>query len=122
MIDPDSEWRLWNGSTLIGTITVDEAGMPWQHGRFLPEPAFSQFRPWFDKANAIVEAEEFERFDNAYDRIESALTVVSRGPLPSSSFTSTRTARGSAGTWNRQQVKTQAYVQQSGRLPSSEGM
>ncbi|MEV6537318.1 hypothetical protein ACGFWD_42860 [Streptomyces sp. NPDC048448] len=82
MTDPDSEWRLWSGSTLIGTITVDEAGMPWQHGRFLPEPAFSQFRPWFDKVNAIVEAEEFERFDNAYDRIESALTLVSpSGPV-----------------------------------------
>ncbi|MFJ5274763.1 hypothetical protein [Streptomyces sp. NPDC088358] len=55
MTDPDSEWRLWSGSTLIDTITVDEAGMPWQHGRFLPEPAFSQCKPWFDKVNAIVE-------------------------------------------------------------------
>ncbi|MFJ3735193.1 hypothetical protein ACIPQC_32105 [[Kitasatospora] papulosa] len=76
MTGPDSEWQLLHGGTLVGTITVDEAGMPWQCGRFFPEPAFSQFRPWFDELNAILEAEEFERFDDAYDRIESALGSV----------------------------------------------
>lgn len=82
MTDPGSAWRLLSGSTLVGTITVDEADMPWQRGRFLPEPAFSPFRPWFDEVNAIVEAGEFERFDDAYARIESALTLVSpSGPV-----------------------------------------
>ncbi|MFG3072139.1 hypothetical protein [[Kitasatospora] papulosa] len=82
MTGPDSEWQLLHGGTLVGTITVDEAGMPWQCGRFFPEPAFSQFRPWFDELNAILEAEEFERFDDAYDRIESALVLVSpTGPV-----------------------------------------
>ncbi|MFJ6438440.1 hypothetical protein [Streptomyces sp. NPDC091416] len=77
MTGPDSEWQLLHGGTLVGTITVDEAGMPWQRGRFFPEPAFSQFKPWFDELNAILQAEEFERFDDAYDRIESALGPVS---------------------------------------------
>ncbi|MEV7482417.1 hypothetical protein [Streptomyces halstedii] len=82
MTGPDSEWQLLNGGTLVGTITVDEAGMPWQRGHFFPEPAFSQFRPWFDELNAILEADEFERFDDAYDRIEGALTLVSpTGPV-----------------------------------------
>ncbi|MFF1265286.1 hypothetical protein ACFVZE_05545 [Streptomyces anulatus] len=82
MTDLHAEWRLLSGSTLIGTITVDEPGMPWQHGRFFPEPAFSQFKPWFDEANALVEAEEFERFDAVYDLIEGALTLESpSGPV-----------------------------------------
>nr|BAU09329.1 hypothetical protein [Streptomyces roseoverticillatus] len=82
MTDPDSVWRLMNDSTLIGTIIVDDNDMPWLHGRFFPESAFGQFKYWFDEVNALVEAEEFERFDDAYDRIEDALTLVSpSGPV-----------------------------------------
>ncbi|MFI1177279.1 hypothetical protein [Streptomyces melanogenes] len=82
MTDPDGTWRLMSGNTLVGTITVDDGGMPWLRGRFFPEVAFSQFKPWFDAVNALVEAEEFERFDDAYDRIENALTLVSpSGPV-----------------------------------------
>ncbi|MFD9445989.1 hypothetical protein ACFWBR_44305 [Streptomyces sp. NPDC060006] len=56
--------------------------MPWQRGRFLSEPAFSQFKPWFDEINALVGAEEFERFDDVYDLIEGALTLESpSGPV-----------------------------------------
>lgn len=82
MTDRDNAWRLLSGSVLVGTITVDEAGMPWQRGHFPPEPAFSQFKPWFDEINGIVEAEEFDRFDDVYDRIDSALTLMSpSGPV-----------------------------------------
>ncbi|MGW6061925.1 hypothetical protein [Streptomyces sp. NPDC055189] len=76
MTDLPNEWRLLNGSALMGTIIVDEADMPWPCGRFPPEPGFNRFRPWFDKANASIEAEEFERFDKTYDRIEDALTLL----------------------------------------------
>ncbi|MFQ6855947.1 hypothetical protein AAIB46_34515 [Streptomyces sp. 35M1] len=76
------EWRLLSGSVLVGTIAVDEPGMPWQRGCFFPEPAFSQFKPWFDEINALVKAEEFERFDDVYDLIEAALTLESSsGPV-----------------------------------------
>ncbi|MFK4066756.1 hypothetical protein [Streptomyces sp. NPDC029674] len=82
MIATDGTWRLMNGSTLVGTITVDDSDMPWLLGHFSPLPAFSQFKPWFDEINALVEAEEFERFDDVYDRIEDALTLVSAsGPV-----------------------------------------
>ncbi|MER5780680.1 hypothetical protein ABT104_02975 [Streptomyces mobaraensis] len=82
MTDPDTTWRLMSGGTLVGTITVDDGDMPWLHGRFVPEAAFDRFKPWFDEVNTIVEAEEFERFDAAYDPIESALTLVSpSGPV-----------------------------------------
>ncbi|MFC8125764.1 hypothetical protein [Streptomyces sp. NPDC057302] len=82
MTDHHDEWRLLSGSTLVGTIVIDEPGMPWQRGRFLSEPAFSQFKPWFDEINALVGAEEFERFDDVYDLIEGALTLESpSGPV-----------------------------------------
>ncbi|MGW1195669.1 hypothetical protein ACWD4B_07365 [Streptomyces sp. NPDC002536] len=82
MTNPDSVWRLMSGGTLVGTITIDDADMPWLRGRFLPEPAFGRFKLWFDEVNALVEAEEFERFDDAYDRIENALTLMSpSGPV-----------------------------------------
>ncbi|MFG3029111.1 hypothetical protein ACGFZJ_11350 [Streptomyces sp. NPDC048253] len=82
MTDRHDEWRLLSGSTLVGTIYVDEPGMPWQRGRFSAEPAFSQFKPWFDEINALVEAGEFERFDVVYDLIEGALTLQSpSGPV-----------------------------------------
>ncbi|MFD9793709.1 hypothetical protein ACFWXK_22490 [Streptomyces sp. NPDC059070] len=81
-LDPDRVWRLMHGSTLVGTVHVEDSPMPWLRGRFVPEPAFSLFKSWFDEANALVEAEEFERFDDAYDRIEDALTLVSpSGPV-----------------------------------------
>ncbi|MEV4502853.1 hypothetical protein [Streptomyces klenkii] len=82
MTDPDSVWQLMSGSTLVGTITVEDADMPWLRGCFLPSAVFNRFKPWFDEVNAIIEAEEFERFDDVYDRIESALTLVSpTGPV-----------------------------------------
>ncbi|MFF0740424.1 hypothetical protein ACFYVL_08470 [Streptomyces sp. NPDC004111] len=69
-------------STLVGTIAVDESDMPWLRGRFFAEPAFSRFKPWFDEVNALVEAEDSARFDDAYGRIEAALTLVSpSGPV-----------------------------------------
>ncbi|MEV2248958.1 hypothetical protein AB0I94_00130 [Streptomyces sp. NPDC050147] len=77
MTDHHDAWRLLGGSTLVGTIVIDEPGMPWQCGRFLSEPAFSQFKPWFDEITALVAAEEFERFDEVYDLIEGALTLES---------------------------------------------
>ncbi|MEV7197990.1 hypothetical protein AB0N81_40285 [Streptomyces sp. NPDC093510] len=47
-----------------------------------PQPAFSQFKPWFDEINALVEEGEFERFDEVYDLIEGALTLESpSGPV-----------------------------------------
>ncbi|MFE7136889.1 hypothetical protein ACFVAG_03995 [Streptomyces sp. NPDC057644] len=82
MTDHHDEWRLLSGSTLVGTILVDDPGMPWQRGHFSPEPAFSRFKPWFDEINALVDAQELERFDDVYNLIEGALTLESpSGPV-----------------------------------------
>jgi hypothetical protein len=82
MTDDDTAWRLTRGNSLLGTIIVDETDFPWLRGRFVPTPAFQQVKPWFDEVHAIVEAEEFDRFDEAYDRIENSLTLLSpSGPV-----------------------------------------
>lgn len=82
MTSDDGVWRLMRKDALLGTITVDEADFPWLRGQFVPQPSFRQVKPWFDELHAIVEAEEFERFDDAYNRIEEALTLLSpSGPV-----------------------------------------
>ncbi len=98
MTGPAREWKLLDGSTLLGTVTVVEADTPRHRGSFLAEAAFSQFGPWFDELNAVVESGEFERFDDAYGRIERACPWCHRrGLLPRSSSMSTRTGPGFAG-------------------------
>ena len=67
---------------LLGEIVIDDADFPWLHGRFDPAPAFGEVKPWFDESLALLEAEEFERFDDAYGRIADALSlVVPPGPV-----------------------------------------
>lgn len=83
MTRDDSTWRLMRQDDLLGTIAITEADFPWLHGRFAPEPAFAEVKPWFDAVLALMEAEVYdERFDAAYELIPQALTLVSpRGPV-----------------------------------------
>jgi len=75
-------WRLERDQQLLGEILIDDADFPWLSGRFVPEPAFAEVEPWFVELLALVETEEHERFDGAYDRIARALTLVSpSGPV-----------------------------------------
>ncbi|MEU6210189.1 hypothetical protein ACIA6E_01925 [Streptomyces sp. NPDC051815] len=75
-------WRLVRQEELLGEVVVDEADFPWLHGRFVPTPAFDEVKPWFDESLALVEAEEFERFDEVYDRIAHTLSLVApSGPV-----------------------------------------
>ncbi|MFI2206679.1 hypothetical protein ACH47Z_39335 [Streptomyces sp. NPDC020192] len=75
-------WRLMRQDKLLGEITIDEADFPWLNGRFLPTRAFAEVKPWFDASLALMEAEEYERFDDSYDRIAGALSLVApSGPV-----------------------------------------
>ncbi|MFD9596170.1 hypothetical protein ACFWA9_25960 [Kitasatospora sp. NPDC059973] len=75
-------WRLMRQEELPGEIVIDESEFPWLHGRFAPAPTFGAVKPWFDESLALVEAEEFERFDDSYDRIAAALTLLApSGPV-----------------------------------------
>jgi hypothetical protein len=78
-------WQLVRQSEVIGEIAVDKADFPWRHGRFTPSPAFADVKPWFDEALALIEAEEYERFEDAYDQIAARLSLV--GPTgPAAEF------------------------------------
>ncbi|MGI5350514.1 hypothetical protein ACQEU8_20395 [Streptomyces sp. CA-250714] len=82
MAQENGTWRVMRQDVLIGTITVEEADFPWLRGSFVPEPSFSQVKPWFDDALALMEADDFEGFEAAYDRIPRELTLVSpSGPV-----------------------------------------
>ncbi|MGV9313412.1 hypothetical protein ACWDR0_14630 [Streptomyces sp. NPDC003691] len=75
-------WRLERGTELLGRIEIDEADFPWLHGRFVAEPAFAEFKPWFDRTLALMEAEEYEQFDHAYEQIDRTLVLVApSGPV-----------------------------------------
>lgn len=82
-------WRLERrpgkerGRELVGEIAVEEVDFPWLSGRFVPHPAFAEFKPWFDEARVVLEEEDFERFDEVYASIARRLTLVSpTGPVP----------------------------------------
>ncbi|MEU5690139.1 hypothetical protein DEJ48_39210 [Streptomyces venezuelae] len=82
MTQDDATWHVVRKGTLIGTITVTENDFLWLRGRFIAEPVFAEVKPWFDEVLAILESEDFARFDAAYDRIPQELALVSpSGPV-----------------------------------------
>ncbi|MEU1132959.1 hypothetical protein ABZ383_24375 [Streptomyces sp. NPDC005900] len=82
MAQEHATWCLMRQGTLIGTISVADTDFPWLRGTFTPELAFTHVKPWFDEALANMEADDFERFDAAYDRIPQELTLMSpSGPV-----------------------------------------
>ncbi|MGW2377467.1 MULTISPECIES: hypothetical protein [Kitasatospora] len=75
-------WQLLRGGELLGEIVVDDGHFPWLDGRFVPEAGFVEVKPWFDESAALVDAENFQAFERAYDRIDGTLTLVSpHGPV-----------------------------------------
>ncbi|MFC9327351.1 hypothetical protein [Kitasatospora sp. NPDC057015] len=69
-------WRLKRREELIGEIAIDGADFPWLNGKFVPGPAFGEVKSWFDESLALLDAEEYERFDDSYQRIASTLSLV----------------------------------------------
>jgi hypothetical protein len=75
-------WRLERDGRVLGEIVIDDADFPWLSGCFVPESAFAEVEPWFVETLAFVEAEQYDRFEDAYDRIARTLTLVSpSGPV-----------------------------------------
>ncbi|MCX2182697.1 hypothetical protein KV205_19520 [Streptomyces sp. SKN60] len=76
-------WRLMRQEELLGEIVIDEADFPWLNGHFVPTPTFEAVKPWFEESLALIAAEQYERFDDSYDRIAKALSLVApSGPVP----------------------------------------
>ncbi|MFB8173539.1 hypothetical protein ACFC60_36885 [Kitasatospora purpeofusca] len=79
---PGESWRLVREGEVLGEIVIDEADFPWLHGRFVPTAAFGAVRAWFEESLALLDAEEYERFDVSYERIAGALSLVApAGPV-----------------------------------------
>ncbi|MEW2266845.1 hypothetical protein ACGF5T_34200 [Streptomyces sp. NPDC047853] len=75
-------WRLMRQEEPVGEIVIDEADFPWLNGHFVPTPTFAEVKPWFDESLALLEAKEYERFDDSYDRIADTLSLVGpSGPV-----------------------------------------
>ncbi|MEU4120346.1 hypothetical protein AB0F71_38330 [Kitasatospora sp. NPDC028055] len=69
-------WQLLRGWEVLGEIVVDDMDWPWLYGSFIPRPGFSEVKPWFDESTALVEAEDYDGFDRAYEPIEESLGMV----------------------------------------------
>ncbi|ELP68269.1 hypothetical protein ACKI1I_00050 [Streptomyces turgidiscabies] len=75
-------WRLERDKVLLGEIMIEDADFPWLSGRFVPEPAFAAVEPWFSETLALLDAERYDEFEDTYDRISRALTLVApSGPV-----------------------------------------
>jgi hypothetical protein len=76
-------WELREGDELIGVITIEEQDFPWLHGSFDAEAGFARWAPLFDAEQRLAEElsdrddpEGWERWEQLYDRISRALTLV----------------------------------------------
>ncbi|MGW2563053.1 hypothetical protein ACWCXB_28165 [Streptomyces sp. NPDC001514] len=75
-------WSLVRQDEVVGEIVIEEADFPWLHGRFEPGTAYSVVEPLFSRSLALAEAEEWEAFDDAYEEITRAVSLVSpSGPV-----------------------------------------
>jgi hypothetical protein len=75
-------WRLLRRGEPLGEIVVDDGDFPWLHGRFVPEPAFSEVRPLFERSLELLDAEDYAAWEPAYDRINATMTLVAPdGPV-----------------------------------------
>lgn len=63
-------WRLYQGEVLLGTLKVWRE-MPWLSGKFHPTPAFEPLRPLFQREIDLLNAEEHEAWEEAYDAIDA---------------------------------------------------
>jgi hypothetical protein len=76
-------WQLHSGAAPVGEILIDEADFPWLSGRFTAGPAFEPLRELFARELALVEGEEYEEWERAYDEIGRRVSLTSPdGPVP----------------------------------------
>lgn len=76
-------WRLYSGEEPIGQILIDDTDFPWLSGRFSATPAFEPLRELFVRELALVDGEEFEEWERAYDEVRRRVSLTSPdSPVP----------------------------------------
>ncbi|MEU2134576.1 hypothetical protein [Streptomyces sp. NPDC018352] len=78
-----SIWRLHHGDQEIARLAVIGADMPWMHAEVETLPGFEEFRPLFSEHVRAVDEEDWERAEDCYTQIRSALilTFPDGGPV-----------------------------------------
>ena len=66
-------WRLMQGETWLGTLTLERVNQPCFMTTFEPTDAFEATRPLFDEELRLAEAEDadWESVEPAYERIRN---------------------------------------------------
>jgi hypothetical protein len=55
--------------TVLGRLDLEQAEIFWQEGRFIPTPAFLGVAPLFREELELLERDEMEAWEAAYERI-----------------------------------------------------
>jgi hypothetical protein len=72
-------WELRHGDELVGTVTVEDQDFPWLSGSFAAESGFARWAPIFAAELEVLDRDlpdEVERWEQLYERISGALTLV----------------------------------------------
>ena len=75
-------WRLQRHNELVGEITVDGVDFPWLEGHFEPGHAFAAVKPLFEQELALLEADDNQAWEDAYERINQTMKLIAPdGPV-----------------------------------------
>lgn len=84
-------WRLEHDQELLGEIEILDQDFPWLSGRFTAQPAFTRFKPLFDRELQLLAPEsddpaKWHAWESAYDAIAEALTLIDNAGNPVAEF------------------------------------
>ncbi|MFJ3794640.1 hypothetical protein [Kitasatospora sp. NPDC090091] len=75
-------WRLSQQDELVGEIVIEGGEFPWLSGRFVATPAFADWKPLFDREIALLEEEDWDRWEPIVDEISCKLILAApAGPV-----------------------------------------
>lgn len=72
----DGTWMLYHAGHPAASLIVTEIDFPWMRGRFEALPAYDGVRGLFEQAIGVLDAEEYEAFDEVYGRIRAVTSMT----------------------------------------------
>ncbi|WP_328896054.1 hypothetical protein [Streptomyces sp. NBC_00236] len=85
-LNPGTVWRLHHADQEIARLNVTGADMPWMHADIEELPGFEEFRPVFMEQERAADDEDWERLEDCFERIRSALTMTFPDGTPVAEF------------------------------------